>query len=300
MSENPLVQKTNSDLSEGDLQKIREFKAEGLPGLAKLGESDFHRMTEMYMNGMTYWQIATTLGLKRTLVMYLSHTYGWYPTRQEYLNELQEKIKGRVIDSQLVSQDFLMLLIKVYEKKLGAKFRRYLATDDTSHADDINLKEIDKLLKAIAMIKELNGDSKKSAGKTPAVTLNLGDGATVQRDGDDKFTITPSIDKHLDDIIKRMADGGGIQSGLEMTEALNGLGCPVDTVTLFAASMGWQIAQSLGERLILKNGVMMSHHATGEAQGEFGGSIRTQMENRQQLWIDRVRELDEQTVRRTN
>lgn len=94
--------------------------------------------------------------------------------------------------------------------------------------------------------------------------------------------------------------GGSIQYGLELNEAMNGLGCPVDTVTLFAASMGWQIAQSLGERLILRNGVMMSHHATGQEQGEFGGSVRTQMENRQQLWLDRVRELDEQTVKRTN
>jgi ATP-dependent protease ClpP protease subunit len=94
--------------------------------------------------------------------------------------------------------------------------------------------------------------------------------------------------------------GGSIQAGLELDEALNGLGCPVDTVTLFAASMGWQIAQNLGERLILKNGVMMSHHASGQESGEFGGSVRTQMENRQQLWLDRVRELDEQTVKRTN
>ncbi len=94
--------------------------------------------------------------------------------------------------------------------------------------------------------------------------------------------------------------GGSIQSGLELNEALNGLGCPVDTVTLFAASMGWQIVQNLGERLILKNGVMMSHHATGEMAGEFGGSVKTQMENRQQLWLDRIKELDQQTVKRTN
>lgn len=94
--------------------------------------------------------------------------------------------------------------------------------------------------------------------------------------------------------------GGSIQSGLEMIEALKGIGRPVDTVTLFAASMGFQIVQNLGDRLILKNGVLMSHHAMGEEQGEFGGSVKTQMQNRQQLWDDRVRELDEQTVKRTN
>lgn len=93
--------------------------------------------------------------------------------------------------------------------------------------------------------------------------------------------------------------GGSIQSGLELIEALKGLGRPVYTVCLFAASMGWQIVQNLDDRLILKNGVMMSHHATGESIGEFGGSVKSQMENRQQLWLDRVREMDEQTVKRT-
>lgn len=93
--------------------------------------------------------------------------------------------------------------------------------------------------------------------------------------------------------------GGSIQSGLEFIEAMNGLGRPVNTVTLFAASMGFQIAQNLGERLILKNGILMSHHANGQIQGDFGG-VSTQMDSRYKLWLDRIRELDEQTVKRTN
>jgi ATP-dependent protease ClpP protease subunit len=94
--------------------------------------------------------------------------------------------------------------------------------------------------------------------------------------------------------------GGDIQSGLELIEALKGIGRPVDTITLFAASMGFQIAQNLDERLILKNGVLMSHHAAGEFQGSFGGVHPSQVDGRYQLWLDRVRELDEQTVKRTN
>ena len=94
--------------------------------------------------------------------------------------------------------------------------------------------------------------------------------------------------------------GGSIQSGLELIEALKGIGRPVDTITLFAASMGWQIAQNLGDRLILKNGILMSHHASGEMEGSFGGVHPSQMDSRYQLWLDRIRELDEQTVSRTN
>src|SRR5581483_6007782 len=93
--------------------------------------------------------------------------------------------------------------------------------------------------------------------------------------------------------------GGSIQSGLEMIEALNGLGRSIHTVTLFAASMGFQIAQNLGDRLVLKNGVLMSHRAAGEFVGAFGGPSPSQIESRYKLWMSRLTELDQQTVKRT-
>jgi ATP-dependent Clp protease, protease subunit len=94
--------------------------------------------------------------------------------------------------------------------------------------------------------------------------------------------------------------GGGIQAGLEFIEAVNGMGRPVNTVTLFAASMGFQIAQNLGDRLVLRNGILMSHRAQGEFSGYFGGQRPSQMDARYGLWLSRITELDEQTVKRTN
>jgi len=93
--------------------------------------------------------------------------------------------------------------------------------------------------------------------------------------------------------------GGGIQPGLEMIEALRGTGCQIDTITTFAASMAFQIVQNLDDRLVLKNGVMMSHHAAGGFEGSFGGAKPSQLDSRYQFWLDRIRELDEQTVSRT-
>jgi ATP-dependent Clp protease protease subunit len=93
--------------------------------------------------------------------------------------------------------------------------------------------------------------------------------------------------------------GGSVQSGLELIEALHGLECPVNTVTLFSASMGFQIVQNLGERLILKNGVLMSHRAKGGFEGEFGGQSPSQIESRYAIWKSRLDELDQQTVDRT-
>jgi ATP-dependent Clp protease protease subunit len=94
--------------------------------------------------------------------------------------------------------------------------------------------------------------------------------------------------------------GGSIQSGLELIEALQGIGRPVNTVTLFAASMAFQILENMNDRFVLKNGVLMSHRAAGEMSGSFGGTRPSQMDSRYQLWLDRVKELDEQTVSRTH
>lgn len=94
--------------------------------------------------------------------------------------------------------------------------------------------------------------------------------------------------------------GGSIQAGLELIEQLQALKRPVHTITLFAASMGFQIAQNLGDRLILKNGVLMSHRARGGFEGEFGGQGPSQVDSRYALWLSRLTEMDSETVRRSN
>lgn len=93
--------------------------------------------------------------------------------------------------------------------------------------------------------------------------------------------------------------GGEIQYGLELVEGLKGINRPIHTVTLFAASMGWQLVQHLGERYVLKYGVLMSHKARGQFSGEFGGG-GSQIDARYGLWLKRINLMDEQTVKRTN
>ena len=93
--------------------------------------------------------------------------------------------------------------------------------------------------------------------------------------------------------------GGSIQAGLQLSEALHGLNRPVDTITLFAASMGFQLVQDLGQRNIVKNGTLMSHKAYGGFEGEFGGIGMSQMDSQMTFWKERLNELDRQTVVRT-
>lgn len=93
--------------------------------------------------------------------------------------------------------------------------------------------------------------------------------------------------------------GGSIQAGLELMEGLYGLERPVHTISSFSASMGFQLVQGLGDRYILQSGVLMSHSAYGGSEGEFNGTGNSQLRNRLGIWEQRMREMDETTVKRT-
>lgn len=83
--------------------------------------------------------------------------------------------------------------------------------------------------------------------------------------------------------------GGSIQAGVELIDFIHGIPQRVKTVTLFAASMGFQIAQNLDERLILPSGTMMSHRASGQFSGEFPGELTVTLE----FWLKEINRLDQ-------
>jgi ATP-dependent protease ClpP protease subunit len=72
--------------------------------------------------------------------------------------------------------------------------------------------------------------------------------------------------------------GGSIVSGNQLIDTLHSIPQKVDSITIFAASMGFQIVQNLGERHVVPSGVLMSHRAKLDGiGGELPGELLTRI-----------------------
>lgn len=93
--------------------------------------------------------------------------------------------------------------------------------------------------------------------------------------------------------------GGSVFDGLNLIHFLKGFKKPVKTITVFSASMGFQIAEgNPGDRLILDTGTLMSHPMSGGERGEFGKGLS--IEKRINQINEIIETMDKQVVSRTN
>lgn len=82
--------------------------------------------------------------------------------------------------------------------------------------------------------------------------------------------------------------GGSIGAGEQLITTVKGLPNEVKTITSFSASMGYQTVQNLGERLVLPNGVLMSHRAKMGLEGQVPGEFNV----RAKFYMDDIENLD--------
>lgn len=192
----------DTDIVGKDLDIVAEFTAKGRPGFLDVTEADAKKMFDLYLNGQTYRQIAGIMRVSRPLVMYISKNVQWFDRRQEYLVELEGSKHTRIVEAKLMHQDLMLRYVAALHKKIGTQLNSYMATGNDKTLEEVNLKEMELLMKAMT---SLNKSIEVPVAKGPLVGITLPDGATMTRTGDNTVEITPK-EKSMDGFLKKFAD----------------------------------------------------------------------------------------------
>lgn len=103
-------------------------------------------------------------------------------------------------------------------------------------------------------------------------------GASVAKVQQEAFNKAEKLDSKERLYLYLRTPGGSIDAGMSLIDSLNALSIPVDTITSFAASMGYNTVQLVnGKRYITPSGILMSHRAYGGFEGQIPGELNTQL-----------------------
>jgi antitoxin component of MazEF toxin-antitoxin module len=195
-----------TDITPKELIKVAEFKEAGMPGLASVAQNEviLTKTLELYLSGKTYGEISKIAGVKKDIVLYLAHKFNWYETKMDQLAILDANIKDRILQANLVNKDFVLQIQQFFLKKIGSKITRYLATGDEEIANKIDGKDLDRYQKYVELLDKLTTE-KPSTLRQPTVGLNLGDGVTVRKVGENEVEISPK-QKTSAQMLKEFAD----------------------------------------------------------------------------------------------
>jgi len=105
---------------------------------------------------------------------------------------LQATLKDKVVEAKLQSKEFFLELSLAYQKKISTCVHQYLRTDDAQFADNIDVKDVNTLIKITELLHKLNTEDLTNPNDKALVGLNgLGDGVTITKTGKDSVEITP-------------------------------------------------------------------------------------------------------------
>lgn len=191
-----------TDILGKDEEALQEYVARGSPGFDQVTRDEAAKICDLYLHGKNYRQISGIMRMPRILVMYLSQSMQCFEKRQAYMAELGDRNFPRIMENRLETQDLLLDIHSAWRKKIRARVTRYMQTDDESQMAKLNLKEIELFLKIDERLQKSIEAPKSSA---PLVGINVPEGATLTRTGENTMEVTPK-DKAMDGMLKKFAD----------------------------------------------------------------------------------------------
>ena len=161
------------DMSPLDVESLEIYRANGLPGLVKIEESDTLQWFTRYMSGHTYQEIAEATNKNKEMILYVSQRNQWHVKKMDYFNDLAIHFTDKSRQAKLESANTVLLANAALGKYIGEELQRFIKTGDKSIMENFDSKNFQNFLKAIEALDKMLGGGKASGAGIPKVDINL-------------------------------------------------------------------------------------------------------------------------------
>jgi len=174
-----------TDMSESEKESLAKFKTRGHPGIHKINDAVVYKMFNLYLAGRTYSEISQVTKEKKDLVLYLSSRFDWFKIKMEYLLSLNNNLVAKVSKTRLESINFLTNLMTLNHKYYSKQIDKYLMSGDDKVFESLNLKPLEKYMKAIDVLEKLmpTGKNDRDPGEKPFAEIHLSGNAEISSNG---------------------------------------------------------------------------------------------------------------------
>jgi hypothetical protein len=200
------VQIASSDLTPKETRQLKAYISNGLPGLHAFDLDKQMKAKELYLAGRSYEYISRVFRIKKEAIMYVADKEQWYEQKIARIQGLALTLQPKLTIAQIESKHFLLDLIQFIHSYFQEKMEAYARTKDDRILETMNHKLLDKYHKTIELLYRLEDKDNKKPAST--VSLNIPEGATVERVDSDTVQITPNNNakKDLAQILEALAE----------------------------------------------------------------------------------------------
>jgi hypothetical protein len=169
-----------SDFTEQEFKLVKEYEADGCPGLIRVSQNAFERMRKAYLQGSRFETLSKTFEIPKKVVMFIAYKEGWGKAKTDLMELTSQAIKENISFNQADNVLFLMELSSTLKEYYRKRIQLYQKTDDDKILQTTSLNALEKYLKIMKLLQESVSGAKDSVSlQQPSVHVHVSEGSQI-------------------------------------------------------------------------------------------------------------------------
>jgi hypothetical protein len=166
---------------------------------------------ELYLNGASYQEISSRVGIKKVIVLYFSNRFNWYDLKMQMLESILLTLSEKTEIAHTRSIDLLTDLMASLEFYYRETINNYRKSKDRRIIESADMENLKLYMKCMEQIQKYRVPASLSEDKNkPLIGLSLPNGGTFKKIDDNTIEVSnnnsQAMEAQLSKVLSTLAE----------------------------------------------------------------------------------------------